>query len=154
MWFVLAIAVFAVVPLSVANGLYAAVAYLASLTIGLVGQWVWIRKGFFSWVPWAAAFALYPAFLSHGGWGGQYRGEPPEIVITVLAAMLGIGVHFLRSLWGFVPDHAEGWTYLPLKLGMRVGASRLLWISTIYLALVLVALALAGTYLGLSQSQT
>ena len=57
-WFCLAVAVFLVVPLSVANGLYAGSAYLVSLAIGLVGQWVWLRKGFFSWLPWAAAFAL------------------------------------------------------------------------------------------------
>ena len=150
-WFVMAIGVFVVVPLSVANGVLAGSAYLLSLAIGLAGQWVWLRKRFFSWVPWAAAFALYPAFLSYGGWGGQYRGDPPEILVTVLAALLGIGVHFLRALWGLVPDNAEGWTYLPLKLGLRLGASRLLWVSTIYTLAVLMALAFAGTSVGLTQ---
>jgi 4-hydroxybenzoate polyprenyltransferase len=151
-WFSLAVGIFVVVPLSVANGLVAGSAYLISLAIGLVGQWVWLRKGFFSWVPWAAAFAMYPAFLSYGGWGGQYRGDPPEIIIVVLAALLGIGVHFLRALWGLVPDNEEGWTYLPLRLGLRLGASRLLWFSTAYTVLVLVGLAFAGTYVGLAQS--
>jgi 4-hydroxybenzoate polyprenyltransferase len=153
-WFVLAVGVFVVVPLSVANGVIAGSSYLISLAIGLVGQWVWLRKRFFSWVPWAAAFALYPAFLSYGGWGGQYRGDPPEILVTVLAALLGIGVHFLRALWGLVPDNAEGWTYLPLKLGLRIGASRLLWVSTIYTVLVIVGLAFAGTYVGLTQASS
>jgi hypothetical protein len=153
-WFVLAVAVFVVVPLSVANGVVAGSSYLISLAIGLLGQWVWLRKGFFSWVPWAAAFALYPAFLSYGGWGGQYRGDPPEILVTVLAALLGIGVHFLRALWGLVPDNAEKWTYLPLKLGMRIGASKLLWVSTVYTGLVLVGLAFAGTYVGLTQASS
>jgi hypothetical protein len=150
-WFCLALAVFLVVPLSVANGLYAGIAYLASLAIGLAGQWVWLRKGFFSWVPWAAAFALYPAFLSYGGWGGQERGAAPELLITALAALLGIGVHLLNALWGLVPDNEDGWTYLPLKLGLRIGASRLLWVATTYTVLVLVALAFAGTNVGLSQ---
>ena len=54
--------------------------------------------------------------------------------MTVLAAALGVGVHFLRALWGLVPDNADGWTYLPLKLGLRIGASRLLWVSTVYTA--------------------
>ena len=45
-----------------------------------LGQWVWLRKGFFSWLPWAAAYALYPAFLSYGGWGGQEKGAPPELL--------------------------------------------------------------------------
>ena len=82
-----------------------------------------------SWVPWAAAFALYPAFLSYGGWGGQERGAPPEIAVTVLAAVLGVGVHLLTSLWGLVADNEDNWTYLPLRLGRRIGASRLLWVA-------------------------
>ena len=150
-WFCLALAVFLVVPLSVGNGRYAGSAYLLSLAIGLAGQWVWLRKGFLSWLPWAAAFALYPAFLSYGGWGGQAEGAPPELVITGLAALLGIGVHLLTALWGLVPDNEDGWTYLPLKLGLKIGASRLLWVAGTYTVLVLVALAFAGTHVGLAQ---
>jgi 4-hydroxybenzoate polyprenyltransferase len=152
LWFCLALAVLLVVPLSVANGLYAAAAYLGSLAIGLAGQWVWLRKGFLSWLPWAASFALYPAFLSYGGWGGQERGAPPELLITGLAALLGIAVHLLTALWGLVPDNEDGWTYLPLKLGLRLGASRLLWVASVYAVLVVVALAVAGTDVGLSQA--
>ncbi len=151
LWFCLALAVFVVVPLSVANGLYAGSAYLLSLAIGLAGQWVWLRKGFLSWLPWAASYALYPAFLSYGGWGGQERGSTPELLITGLAALLGIGVHLLTALWGLVPDNEDGWTYLPLKLGLRIGASRLLWVAATYTVLVLVGLAFAATYVGLSQ---
>ena len=150
-WFCLALAVFLVVPLSVGNGLYAGSAYLISLAIGLVGQWVWLRKGFLSWLPWAASFALYPAFLSYGGWGGQAKGAPPELLVTGLAALLGIGVHFLTALWGLVADNEDGWTYLPLKLGLKIGASRLLWLAGTYTVLVLVGLAFAGTHVGLAQ---
>jgi 4-hydroxybenzoate polyprenyltransferase len=150
-WFCLALAVFLVVPLSVGNGLYAGSAYLISLAIGLLGQWVWLRKGFLSWLPWAASYALYPAFLSYGGWGGQEKGSPPELIITGLAALLGIGVHLLTALWGLVPDNEDRWTYLPLKLGLKIGASRLLWLAGTYTVLVLVALAFAGTHVGLTQ---
>ncbi len=150
-WFCLALAVFLVVPLSVGNGLYAGSAYLISLAIGLLGQWVWLRKGFLSWLPWAAAYAFYPAFLSYGGWGGQEKGAPPELLITGLAALLGIGVHLLTALWGLVPDNEDRWTYLPLKLGLKIGASRLLWVAGTYTVLVLVGLAFAGTHVGLAQ---
>ena len=71
--------------------------------------------------------------------------------VDVLAAGLGIGVHFLRALWGLVPDNADGWTYLPLKLGLRLGASKLLWASSIYTAGILVGLAFAATSVGLAQ---
>ena len=151
LWFCLALAVFLVVPLAVANGRYAGSAYLVSLAIGLLGQWVWLRKGFLSWLPWAASYALYPAFLSYGGWGGQEKGAPPELLITGLAALLGIGVHLLTALWGLVPDNEDRWTYLPLKLGLKIGASRLLWVAGTYTVLVLVGLAFAGTNVGLTQ---
>jgi hypothetical protein len=150
-WFSLAVGVFVVVPLSVANGVYAGSAYLISLAVAVLGSWIWVRKRFFSWVPWAASFALLPAFLSYGGWGGQDNGSPPEISMTVLAAALGVGVHFLRALWGLVPDNADGWTYLPLKLGLKLGASRLLWVSSVYTLGVLVAMAFAATSVGLAQ---
>lgn len=151
LWFCLALAVFLVVPLSVGNGLYAGAAYLGSLGIAAVGQWPRLRRGLLSWVPWAASFALYPAFLSYGGWGGQERGAPPEVLITVLAALLGVGVHLLTALWGLVPDNKDGWTYLPLRLGLRIGASRLLWVAGTWIVLVLAALAFAGTHVGLAQ---
>jgi 4-hydroxybenzoate polyprenyltransferase len=150
-WFVLAIGVFVVVPLSIANGVYAGSAYLISLGIAVLGSWIQIRKRFVSWVPWAASFALFPAFLSYGGWGGQDNGSPPEISVTVLAAALGVGIHVLRALWGLVPDQADGWTYLPLRLGRRLGASRLLWVATVYTVAVLVGLAFAATSVGLAQ---
>jgi 4-hydroxybenzoate polyprenyltransferase len=151
-WFSLAVGVFAVVPLSIGNGEYAGAAYLLSLLVGLIGNWTGLRRGFFSWLPWAVSFALYPAFLSYGGWGGQYRGSPPELLMTALAALLGVGVHLLTSLWGLVPDNAEGWTCLPLRLGLRLGASRLLWVASTYVVLVLAAMAFAATYQGLSQA--
>jgi 4-hydroxybenzoate polyprenyltransferase len=151
LWFCLALAVFLVVPLSVANGRYAGAAYLCSLAIGMLGQWGWLRRGLLSWLPWAASYALYPAVLSYGGWGGQAEGAPPELLVTGLAALLGIGVHFLTALWGLVADREDGWRYLPLRLGLKLGASRLLWVAGTYTALVLVGLALAGTYVGLAQ---
>ena len=123
--------------------------YLGSVAIGLLGNLV-LREGFLSWLPWAASYALMPAYLSYGGWGGEALGDPPQPAMVALAAMLGVGVHVLRALWGLVADHADGWTYLPLRLGLRLGASRLLAVASVYTALVVVALAVAGTYVGLS----
>lgn len=149
-WFALACAVLLVVPLSISNGVTAGVAYLLSVLVGLLGN-VALRQGFLSWLPWAAAFALYPAFLSYGGWAGSAAGGPPQPAMTGLAALLGIGVHFLTALWGLVADNEDEWTYLPLKLGLRLGAGRLLALASVYLTGVLVALAFTGTYVGLAQ---
>ncbi|NPC97356.1 UbiA family prenyltransferase [Nocardioides sp. zg-DK7169] len=149
-WFALLCAVLLVVPLSVATGVTAGLCYLASLAIGMVGNLA-LRRGLLSWLPWAASFALYPAYLSYGGWGGADTGSAPEPVMVVLAAFLGIGVHVLRAVWGLVPDNADGWRSLPLRLGLRLGASRLLTVTTIYLLLVLGGLCVAGVQVGLSR---
>ena len=148
--FTLACGVLLVVPLSVTTGVVAGMAYLASLVVGGLGNVV-LRRGLLSWLPWAVSFALYPAYLSYGGWGGDALGPPPTVLMTVLAALLGVGVHFFRALWGLVPDHVDGWTYLPLRLGRRLGASRLLVLTTAYCVLVLTGIAFAGVYDGLSQ---
>jgi hypothetical protein len=123
---------------------------MGSVAVGMLGN-VLLRTGFFSWWSWAVSFAMLPAYLSYGGWGGQALGNPPETSITVLAALLGIGIHFLRSVWGLVADHAEGWTYLPLKLGMKMGATRLLMLSTLYTVVIVVLLGVFGVRDGLSR---
>jgi hypothetical protein len=50
-----------------------------------------------------------------------------------------------------VADHAEGWTYLPLKLGMKMGATRLLMLSTLYTVVIVVLLGVFGVRDGLSR---
>ena len=68
-----------VVPLSITNGVDRRQRYLVALAVGLLGNVAAPRAAWLSWLPWAASFALYPAFLSYGGWGGECRGDPPEI---------------------------------------------------------------------------
>ena len=80
-------------------------------------------------MTWAASYALYPAFLSYGGWGGQATGDPPEVAMVVLAAALGVGVHFLCALPGLVADHEDGFRHLPLRVALKIGATRLLVVS-------------------------
>ena len=149
-WYAITIAVLLLVPLSISTGVIAGINYLIAVVIGLLAN-IALRSGFFSWVPWALSFALYPAYLSYGGWGGAAEGPPPEAVMTLLFGLLGIGIHFLRSIWGLVADNEDGWRSLPLRLGLRLGATRLLVLTTTYLVAVLIALAVAGSMAGLSQ---
>lgn len=149
-WFALGCAVLLLVPLAVTNGVTAGCFYLASVGIGLMGN-VLLRQGWFSWLPWAAAYALYPGFLSYGGWGGETTGNPPQVVMVVLAAALGVGVHFLCALPGLVADHEDGVRHLPLRIALKIGATRLLVVSLAWTAVVLVALLLVGNAVGLSQ---
>lgn len=149
-WYAIVVATLLLVPLSITTGIRAGCLYLASVALGMLGN-VLLRTGIFSWWSWAASFALLPAYLSYGGWGGQAIGSAPETVIVVLAALLGIGVHFTRAVWGLVADHEDGWTYLPLRLGLKIGATRLLALSSLYTAVIVVLLAVMGAKVGLSR---
>ena len=153
-WFSLACALLLLVPLSLSNGLVAGSSYLIAVAIGLLGN-VALRRGLLSWLPWAASYALYPAFLSYGGWGGDSFadpfGAPPEISMTVLAGLLGVGVHVLRALPGLVADNADGYRSLPLRIALKTGATKLLIVASVYTVLVLGALMVVGSSVGLAQ---
>jgi hypothetical protein len=148
--FWLACAVLLVVPLSLSSGIEAGLAYLLSLGVGVLGNPV-LRNGRLSWLLWALAFGLYPAYLSYGGWGGGTQGDPPTIAMTVAAAFLGVGVHVLAALGGLVDDNRAGRRHVPLRLALRLGAPRLMFLTGVYCALVVGGIALLGTTVGLSQ---
>jgi 1,4-dihydroxy-2-naphthoate octaprenyltransferase len=139
-----------VVPLSLSSGIAAGASYLLSLVAGALGNRL-LRTGPLSWVPWAVAFALYPAYLSYGGWGGAAHGHPPTVAMSVAAAFLGVGVHVVTSLRGLVDDNRAGRRHLPLRLALRTGAPRLLVLAGIYCAVVVGAMAVVGATVGLSQ---
>ena len=149
-WYALVVAVLLVIPLSISTGVTAGTYYLGALAVGLLGN-VALRRGRFSMLSWAAQFALYVPYLSHGGWGGSADGAPPEVAMVVAFALLGVGVHFLRSIWGLVADDADKWSYLPLALGRRLGATRLLVVAAAYTVVVLAAIVVLGGTVGLRQ---
>jgi 4-hydroxybenzoate polyprenyltransferase len=104
-----------------------------------------------SWLPYAASFGLLPAFLSYGGLGGGLHGGPPTWTMTALAALLGIGVHFLTALPDLVEDNANGVRHLPLRVALRIGAPRLLWVSMAATALVAVGIVVAALTVGVTR---
>lgn len=148
-WFAIACAVLLVVPLSVANGRLSAAAYLTLLVVSAVGDRL-LHATVLSFVPWVAGFALYPAFLAHGGWNGTGTSTPPTPTMVALAAALGLGVHVLLALPGLVHDHEEGERSLPLLLALRTGTPRMLVIASVWTAAVAVAILIAGRTAGLT----
>ncbi len=148
-WFTVACAFLLVVPLSVSSGPRAGGAYLIALLIGLAGN-RFLRGSVLSFLPWVLSFGLYPAFISYGGWNGVPSQTPPTVTVTVLAALLGLGVHVLRALPGLVPDNLDGLRSLPLRLALRTGATRLLVIAGIFTGVIGVALVITGRALGAS----
>jgi 4-hydroxybenzoate polyprenyltransferase len=148
-WFSLTCAMLLVVPLSLSAGTRAGGAYLIALLIGLIGNRV-LRGSVLSFLPWVLQFGLYPAYLAYGGWNGIGPDTPPTVVMTVLAGLLGLGVHFLRALPGLVPDNSDGLRSLPLRVALRTGAPRLLVLSSVFTGAVVVAQLIAGQAIGLT----
>ncbi|WP_344304246.1 UbiA family prenyltransferase [Nocardioides bigeumensis] len=148
-WFAMACAVLLLIPLSLTSGVVAGGWYLGSVAVGLLGNLV-LRRSWLSFLPWAVAFAAYPAFLSYGGWGGSPpAGDigPPRPVLVALSALLGVCVHVLGALPDLVQDNRVGYRHLPLRVGLRTGATRLLVLTGIATTAVvtgLVAAAFAG----------
>lgn len=148
-WFALTCAALLVVPLSIAHGERAGLAYLASLVVALVGD-RFLHARVLSFVPWMVSFALFPAFLAYGGWNGVGTTTPPTVVMAVLAALLGLCVHVLLALPGLVGDHAEGERSLPLVVALRLGTPRLLLVASVLGGVVAVAILVAGQTVGLT----
>ncbi|HEY6933131.1 MAG TPA: UbiA family prenyltransferase [Marmoricola sp.] len=139
-----------VVPLSLQNGTVAGIALLATVLVGFVHD-RWLHRTWLSWLGWAVTFALLPAFLSYGGWGGGMHGGPPTIAVTVAAAVLGVCVHFLTTLPDLVADNQSGARNLPLLVALRTGAPKLLVASVIVTALAVAGLVVVVLQVGLRQ---
>jgi len=148
-WFALTCGVLLVVPLSISHGERAGLAYLASLLIALVGD-RFLHGRVLSFLPWMASFALWPAFLAHGGWSGAGTTTPPTTSMVILFAVLGLYVHVLLALPGLVGDHAEGERSLPLVLALRLGTPRLLLVAGVLAGVTSVAILVAGRTVGLT----
>lgn len=148
-WFAVLCAALLVVPLAVSAGPIAGAAYLLAVVVGVLANRV-LRGSVLSWLPWAVQFALYPAYLAYGGWDGRGTTTPPTVAITVLAALLGVGVHVLRALPGLVPDNRDGRRHLPLRIALRTGAPRLLVLASVLTGVVVVALLVVGQAVGLT----
>ena len=148
-WFSLTCALLLVVPLSLGAGPRAGGAYLIGLLIALVGN-RFLRGSVLSFLPWVLSFGLYPAYISYGGWNGVPSPTTPSVTVTVLGALLGLGIHILRALPGLVPDNADGLRSLPLRLALKTGAPRLLVVAGVFTGAVSVALVITGRALGSS----
>ena len=83
--------------------------------------------------------------------GGGAKGHPPTVAMTLVVAVLGVGVHVLTSLKGLVDDNEVGRRHLPLRLALRVGAPRLLAVTIAFCLLVVAAIGVVGSTVGLSQ---
>ncbi|MFG2874793.1 UbiA family prenyltransferase [Streptomyces sp. NPDC048337] len=113
-----ALALLVCVPLSLAGGLLAGAAHLT----GVAAAWAYnlrLKATAVSWLPYALAFGLLPAFVTLGLPGAPW--PPPWL--TAAAALLGAGAHFANVLPDIEDDLATGIVGLPQRLGRRWAAA-------------------------------
>lgn len=140
------------VPLSAASSVTAGIALLATLPIGWVHN-RWLHRTAFSFVGWTLTFALYPAFLSYGGYAGTIHGDAPTWEVTAAAAVLGLTLHFVTSLGDLVTDNKSGARNLPLQVALRLGAPRTLLITVIATGAAVAGLVTTSVSVGLLQGR-
>ncbi|MFD5324932.1 UbiA family prenyltransferase [Streptomyces sp. NPDC127092] len=102
------------VPLSLGCGLLAGAVHLGCVAAGWTYN-LWLKRTVLSWLPYAVAFGLLPAFLTL-----TLPGRPwPPLWLTAAAALLGTGAHFANVLPDIEEDLAGGVRGLPQRLGRR-----------------------------------
>ncbi|MFI5828925.1 UbiA family prenyltransferase [Streptomyces sp. NPDC051578] len=106
------------VPLSLASGWLAGAVHLCAVA----AAWAYnlrLKSTLASWLPYALAFGLLPAFVTLG-----LPGRPwPPLWLAAAAALLGAGAHFANVLPDIADDLATGVTGLPQRLGGRRSAA-------------------------------
>ncbi|MFI5669325.1 UbiA family prenyltransferase [Streptomyces sp. NPDC051704] len=106
------------VPLSLAAGWLAGCAHLC----GVAAAWAYdlrLKSTALSWLPYALAFGLLPAFVTLGLPGAPW----PPWWLTAAAALLGAGAHFANVLPDIEDDLATGVSGLPHRIGARGSAA-------------------------------
>ncbi|MFI1653318.1 UbiA family prenyltransferase [Streptomyces sp. NPDC020472] len=102
------------VPLSLGRGLPAGAVHLGCVAAGWTYN-LWLKRTVLSWLPYAVAFGLLPAFLTLA-----LPGRPwPPLWLTAAAALLGTGAHFANVLPDIDDDLAAGVRGLPQRTGRR-----------------------------------
>lgn len=100
------------IPLSLAVGWSAGAVHLAAVA----GGWAYnlgLKRTVWSFVPYAASFALLTAFLTLGLPGAPW----PAPWLLLAGALLGVGAHFLNVVPDVEDDLAAGVRGLPQRLG-------------------------------------
>ncbi|WP_411103997.1 UbiA family prenyltransferase [Streptomyces sp. cmx-4-9] len=113
-----ALALLLCVPLSLAAGPLAGAVHL----VGVAAAWAYnlrLKATAVSWLPYAVAFGLLPAFVTLGLPGAPW----PPGWLTAAAALLGAGAHFANVLPDIEDDRATGVLGLPQRLGARWSAA-------------------------------
>lgn len=111
-------ALLACVPLSLIQGGAAGAVHLVVVASG----WAYnlgMKRTFVSWLPYAVAFGLFPAFVTLGLPGNPW----PHWWVMAAGALLGVGAHIVNVLPDIADDLSVGVRGMPQRLGAYARAA-------------------------------
>lgn len=112
-----AVALVAVIPLSLASGLPAAAVHLAAIASATAYN-LRLKATWLSAVPYALSFGLLPAFVTLGLSPPHW----PPAWVMLAAALIGVGGHFAQARPDVEHDRRQGVRGLPERIGDRGSA--------------------------------
>lgn len=103
------------IPLSfLAAGWVGGAAHIAAVASAL-GYNFFLARTMWSWVPYAASFALMPVFIAQASSPSLW----PAIPVVLLSVLVGVTAHLLNAIPDIDIDRDTGWGGLAVSLGKR-----------------------------------
>jgi len=103
------------IPLSfVAAGWVGGAAHIAAVASALAYNFL-LARTVWSWVPYAASFALMPVFIAQASSPSLWPPSP----IVLLSVLVGVTAHVLNAIPDIDIDRETGWGGLAVSLGKR-----------------------------------
>jgi 4-hydroxybenzoate polyprenyltransferase len=103
------------IPLSfLAAGWVGGSAHIAAVASALVYNF-FLARTMWSWVPYAASFALMPVFIAQASSPSFW----PTVPITILSVLVGVTAHLFNAIPDIEIDRDTGWGGLAVSLGKR-----------------------------------
>ncbi|MBU1226580.1 MAG: UbiA family prenyltransferase [Actinobacteria bacterium] len=122
------------VPLSMMSGWRAGLVHLAAVAVAWTYNG-WLQSTVASAVPYTVAFGLLPSFVTLG----LPEHPRPPAWVTIAAALMGTGAHFVNTLPDFAGDAATGVRGLTQRVGPGVSlfsAALLMAAATVVIAVM------------------
>jgi len=103
------------IPLSLlAAGWLGGAAHIAAVGSALVYN-LYLARTVWSWVPYAASFALMPVFIAQAIAPSSW----PTLPLVSLSVVVGVAAHLLNAIPDIAIDRAAGWGGIAVTLGRR-----------------------------------
>lgn len=99
-----------------------------------------LSRTWWSWLPYALAFGVVPAFLCYG-----FNGQAPKVWMVAMFAIVGVSAHIANALPDIDADKAAGSQGFVISLGSKK-ATRLCWALLVAGTMILAVVSSRSSY--------